>query len=466
MPGSRPACYRLSALLLLYVSFISLTACQAVVVSPTLVPTVEPSPTSGPTATPLPPAGVFWVDLTRDQGELSKFVLGVNHGPWSDFSLDSFKKTIALGVTFMRWPGGNWGDRNDIRSLMIDNYIAQARTIGAEPSISVRVPGSTPARAAEIVRYANLTKGYAVKYWNIGNEPNLYENDPGLNIDEKWTPQRYARVWREFALAMRAVDPGILFYGPDISQFVDDPQNPGADAVARAYLTEFLKVNGDLVNIVTVHRYPFPACLTCGNPDWEDMRANTAEWDQILVKLRRVIRETTGKELPVGVTEYNSNYSSAAGAETSPDSFYSALWLADVYGRLLRQQPELLAYWQIKNNAAGYGLLTSFDVRPSYYSFVMWKKFGNHLLFASTDAQYVSVYAARAEDGRLTVMLINLNATPLNQPLQLKGGDQLQLVEAFLFDATHPAEALPIPNFTNGAGVTLPPESVTLLIFR
>lgn len=150
---------------------LSLTACQAEIALPTPSPTFVPAPTAGPTETPAPPAGVLWVDLTRDLGEISKYTLGGNHGPWSDFSLDAFEKTIELGVTFMRWPGGNWGDRNDIRQLMIDNYIAQARKIGAEPSISVRVPGGTPERAAEIVRYVNLTKGYGVRYWNIGNEP-------------------------------------------------------------------------------------------------------------------------------------------------------------------------------------------------------------------------------------------------------------------------------------------------------
>jgi hypothetical protein len=446
-------------------ALLALTACQAAPI-PTATATPLPTETPVPTPTPAGPPGVLWVDTTKDLGAISPYTLGGNHGPWSDFSLDAFEKTIELGITFIRWPGGAWSDGNDIRSTQIDFYMAQVQKIGATPSITVRVPNGSPEKAAEVVRYVNVKMGYGVKYWNIGNEPNLYDNDPNFNVEEKWTPERYAKVWREFAIAMEAVDPTILFYGPDISQFVGDPNttNP-SEGDAQAYLREFLKVNGDMVDIVTVHRYPFPSCQTCGSPTWEDMRANTPEWENTLPNLRRIIKEVTGKDLPVGVTEYNSHYSANVGTETSPDSFYSALWLADVYGRLLRNKPELLAFWLLKDNNGGLGMLTSFDIRPSYYTFTMWKKFGNHLLATNSDTQFVSVFAAKRDDGSVTVMLVNLGDA-VTKPLQLGGGDALQIQEAYFFDRDTKAEALTPPTFTNGNDITLPKESVTLLIFK
>ncbi len=453
----------------------SLAACQA---EPTTAPVqsettileavLVPTATLPPTASPTPPypAGVLWIDVASDLGAISPFTLGGNHGPWSDFSLDAFEKTIELGITFIRWPGGAWGDQNDMRQMMIDTYIAQARKIGAEPSIAVRLPGSSPEKAAETVRYVNLIKAYGVKYWSIGNEPNLFDNDPNLNIGVTWTPEYYAKTWREFALAMEAVDPSILFYGPDISQFTGDSTQYANEGDARDYLLEFLKVNGDLVDVVTIHRYPFPKCSTCGNPTWEQLRADTAEWDNIFPDLRRVIQETTGKDLPVGMMEYNSYYTNAVGSETSPDSFYSGLWLADIYGRMVRQRPEMLAIWQLKNNNGGWGLLTSFDVRPSYYAFTMWKKFGDHLLDANSDTQYVSIFAARTEAGAVTVMLTNLSGQEVREPLQFDQGDGIKLSEAYLFDRTHNAEAIEPPAFTNGGEIVLPAESVTLFILR
>jgi hypothetical protein len=421
-------------------------------------------------ATPEP--GVLWVDPNQDLGAISPYIFGSNHGPWADFAPFSFEKATELGLTFLRWPGGNWGDQNDLRTYQIDNFILQARTLGAEPSITVRVPGSTPEKAAEIVRYTNIEKGYGVKYWNIGNEPSLYANNGGYAIEEPggWTPAYYAKVWREFAVAMEAVDPTILFYGPDIHQFVGGETASRMEGSAGDYLVEFLKVNGDMVDVVTVHRYPFPTCNTCGNPTWDQLRENAAEWGEMLPGLRKIVQENAGKQLPVGVMEYNSNYSNVAGADTSPDSFYGALWLAEVFGQLVEDRPEMLAYFTTAYRS-GHGLMTSFAVRPSYYVFSLWKRFGNHLLAASSDTHYVSVYAAKAvgdttDDGAVTVMLINLNSEEVRKPLKLVDGDKLVLEEAYLFDISHNAEAVDLPAFENGGEILLPPESAMMLIFR
>jgi len=220
------------------------------------------------------------------------------------------------------------------------------------------------------------------------------------------------------------------------------------------------------VDIVTVHRYPFPQKTTDNMPTWDQLRDNTSEWDRIIPNLHRIIQETTGSDKPVGITEFNSSASNAAGSETSPDSFDNALWLADVFGRSIRQQPEILAYWMLKTNTAGHGLMDSFNLRPSYHVYQIYSHFGNHLLAANSDTQYVSVYAAKKDDGSVTVVLINLNSSEIKKPLQLNEGDQLKLSEAYLFDATHKAESLTPPAFKNGDEIVLPKESVVLYIFK
>jgi hypothetical protein len=421
--------------------------------------------TATPTATTAGPKGVFWVDPTKDLGPISKFVLGANlYGALSVNNLDPAKNS---GITFLRWPGGNWGDRNDIQLFAVDAYISEAILMGAEPNICVRLPNSTPEQAAALVQYVNIDKKYGVKYWSIGNEPSLYENNTDLK-SQAWDAVTYAKRWREFAKAMKAVDPTILLYGPDIHQFKGDPAFDPKDHLGRYYLQEFLKLDGDMVDIVTVHRYPFPPCMTCNAaPTVGDLLANTPEWDTLIPNLRRIVKETTGKDLPVGVMEYNSNYTNVAGAETSPDSFYGALWLADVMGRMIRQRAEFLAYWQLKaNDGAGHGLMTSFDVRPSYYVFQIYKRFGNHLLAATSDQPQVSVFAAKKDDGSVTVIFVNRGETAVKQPLQLEKGDKLALTEAYLFDKNNKAQAFPPPAFHNGDPVELTGYSVLLYIFH
>jgi hypothetical protein len=418
-----------------------------------------PTPTSYPT-------GVFLIDTASDLGEISRYVLGTNHGPWADLGVNNLEPAKNAGITFLRWPGGNWGDRNDIQAWQVDNYIAQAKMMNAEPSFTLRLPGSTPEAAAGWVRYVNVEKQFGVKYWSIGNEPSLYEADISLG-DQAMDAVSYAKRWREFALAMEKVDPTIILYGPDTHQFTGDPATDPKDSAGKDYLREFLKLNADLVDIVTVHRYPFPSCRTCGTPTKAELLGNTPEWDNLIPNLRRVIKETTGKEMPVGVMEWNSNWSNVSGAETSPDSFLGALWTADVLGRMIRERPDLLAYWTLKTGASGTGhaLMDSYNLRPSYYVFQIYKRFGNRLLAANADDPMVSLFAAKREDGAITAIFVNRGDTAVKMILNLAKGDGYSLAEAYLFDSTHNAEPVNPPAFKNGDPVELPPLSVTLWVF-
>jgi len=446
-----------------------LVACQGVSVTNTETPLPVSSPTPPPAT---PPTDAFWIDPAQDQGTINKFVLGANHGPWADLGVASLEYAKTSGITFLRWPGGNWGDQNDVQTYQIDNYIRQARMVGAEPSITVRLLDGTPEQAAQLVQYANIDKGYGIKYWSIGNEPDLF-----IVRDSTWTPEFYAKRWREFAVAMKAVDPTIQFYGPEISAFLGDTDHfdprellyansVKLDFTKRTYLVEFLKLNADLVDIVAVHQYPFPKQQTDGVPSWVELRNNEREWDRIIPNLRRIIRETTGEDKPVAITEFNSDASNASGAETSTDSFYNALWLADILGRTIRTQPDVLAYWLLNTNYAGHGLTTSFDRHPTYYVYQLYKQFGNHLLKANSPEKYVSLFAAKRDDNTITVIFVNSNDHAISKPLSLENGDDLKLVEAYLFDAKHNAESITPPDFKNGDAISLPAFSATLYILK
>jgi len=150
------------------------------------------------------------VDAGQRLGLISPLVYGTNHGPWSVVTYDLRPQAEAAGITFLRFPGGNWGDQNTLRGYQVDQFIDLAQRMGAEPSISVRLTGGTPESAAELVRYANVESGYDIRYWSIGNEPSLYS---------EYDTVRYNPEWRTFAEAMRAVDPDILLIGPDLYQY-------------------------------------------------------------------------------------------------------------------------------------------------------------------------------------------------------------------------------------------------------
>jgi hypothetical protein len=366
----------------------------------------------------------------------------------------------AGGITLLRYPGGEWGDQNDLQPFQIDQFVDLARRMGAEPYIHVRFRDSTPERAAATVQYAK-DKGYHIRYWSIGNEPSLYEQG-----GHGWTAAEFAQAWWGFAEAMRAVDPDIVLIGPEIHQYSGAPEVDPTDSLGQDWMRTFLEINGDQVDVVSFHRYPFPnnARRTSATP--AELLANSAEWSQIPRNLRAVVREVTGRDLPIAITEFNSHWSNSIGGATTPDSFLSALWLGDVLGRLLQEQVDLANQFLLASGGeSGFGLLARTEPRPSYYVYQLYKQFGDRLLFATADAPGVSFYAARrTADNALTLMAINLNGEAVTLPLQLAGFTPVGDAQVWRFDAEHEAAQVEDQPLADGTEITLPPQSMTLLV--
>jgi len=398
----------------------------------------------------------LYVDAGQSLGPISPYVYGSNFGPLQVVPVDLIEEAEASGIKFMRFPGGRWGDQNDIRPSQLDAFIKLCRQIGAEPSISVRLENGTPEAAAELVQYT-IDKEYNVRYWSIGNEPNLFDD---------YTTEDLNREWRAIAEAMLAVDPDIILIGPDTSQYSGNPATDPRDPEGRDWVREFLLANGDLVDIVAVHRYPFPKSMTNPITTIEDLRQNTSEWSQILPALRAVIKETTGREdIPVAVTEANSHWSNNIGGEATPDSFYNAIWWADVLGRLIRDGAFIVNYFDFQTGAGrgGWGLLANYDVRPTYYTYQLYQGFGTELLFASSSAENVSIYAAKREDGALTLIVVNLADEEQTRSLQIDHFEITGPAEVWRLDFEHNAEQIDSVDLSTGE-ITVPGQSATLYV--
>ncbi len=437
-------------------------AMTVLAVAPTLpAPTATPAPLAYPwgATVPVPAPTGLYADAAQPLGPVSRLSFGTNIGPWTTIPLDTADDAAAAGLTWLRFPGGEWGDHNDLTGAQIDAYIAQCRALGAQPAISVRLLGGSPERAAALVRYVNIEKKYDVRYWSIGNEPTLYATRDQVDYDTA----RHNREWRAMALAMRAVDPTIQLVGPDIHQF--DVSGGPRDAAGRQWLREFLQANGDLVSVVAIHRYPFPKQPSDPSPTAADLRANSPEWDALIPALRSIIRDVTGHDLPVAVTEVNSNWTGAARGDATPDTLASAIWWADVLGRLIQQRTDQVGHFAIYGpGRQGWGLIEKFKVRPAYYVFQLYGRFGSELIYSSSADPLVALFAARRPDGALTLMLVNRADTARTLPLQLANVIGDHPAEAWRLDAEHLGTALTALTLGPASTITLPATSATLLI--
>lgn len=430
----------------------------------TLAPTV---PTAEPTSiAPQPEPGALFVNAVNPIGPISPLVFGTNYGPWTFISPAARNTAKDVGLTLLRYPGGNWGDQNDLMEYQLDDAVALAKQLGAEPLITVRLANGSIENAVNLLKYANQTRKYNIKYWSIGNEPSLFATG-GANVPG-YDTVRFNKEWRQFAEALRAVDPNIKLVGPDIHQYMADPAARPKDPNGKDWLEEFLKANGDLVDVVAVHRYPFPKNTQDLIPPKDELLASSEEWDQIIPAMRQVISETTSQDKPIGILEINSSWATTSGGEASPETFYNALWFGDVLGRLIKQRVDMVAQFVLAGKVGGGGgTLGLFDgdaPRPIFYVYPMYHRFGQELVESATDKELVSIYAAKRDDGALTLMVINRSAQEQTMPVQLYGFSSDQAAEVYRFDESHNAEQIEPQTIADGSKVTLPPYSMTLYV--
>ena len=193
---------------------------------------------------------------------------------------DVMEATRGLGVTLLRWPGGNfvsgynwkdgigpradrpvrpegaWGALEPNR-FGTDEFLRYCERLGVEPYICINAGLGSIEDAREWVEYCNESrdtywaqqrrkngrdKPYAVKYWGLGNE-----------IDGPWqlghkNADDYVKFALESAKAMRRVDPQIKLIASGLEQLrpqrrLDrlEPDDPRANAAGgRLHLAPHL----------------------------------------------------------------------------------------------------------------------------------------------------------------------------------------------------------------------------------
>ena len=287
--------------------------------------------------------------------------------------------------------------------------------------------GGDPNEAAAWVDYANNTKGYGVKYWEVGNE--VYGNgeygasfETDLHGDH--SPTAYGANVAQYVSAMKAKDAtikvGAVLTAP--GQFPDG-QSPD-------WNTNVLAQCGGVIDFVIVHWYP-------QEPGSESdsflLDAPASQIATMVAKLRALISQYGGANaahVQIFVTETNS-VAYNPGKQTV--GLVNALFIADDYATWLEQGVANVDIWTLHNGTSGgntsgalygsatygdYGILSSGQGSepatdtpfPSYYGIQMLSelgKAGDQFVSASSNQPLLGVHAVRQAGGNLALMLIN-----------------------------------------------------------
>lgn len=344
------------------------------------------------------------------------------------------------GTTIVRY-GGISPDKNIPTKYQYLRMVDSIRSRGMEPIIQVPFFNYryTAQQAADIVYYLNVTKGRNVKYWIIGNEPNL--------LYSYTTAGQIAAYFKAFASAMKAVDPTILIVGPETASFkqtitngLTNPGGPdditGRDASGRYYLDVF-----------SFHTYP----LGAGTQTRPDVISNLTasgnlQDDLMYLKARLAAASTyhnrTGSSaLTMAITEANINYTNSAADDIfglCTNSFVGGQFVAEMYGVGMKCGVDFINLWSViegNSNVENCGYIDPFTgkKKPIYYHFqMMAQNFSGNSINCISNKADVKAFASQ-DASKISVMIMNQSLTSnLTYSLRLNnssigGNDSLKI---------------------------------------
>src|ERR1051326_8250575 len=367
-----------------------------------------------------------------------------------------------MGNQTLRFPGGSLSDDYHWQSnttgsntwqwaTSFDQFAHVATTTAARVFVTVNYGSGTPAEAADWVRYGNVTKGYAFKYWEVGNENyGSWETD---NNTRPHDPYTYANRFKDYFNQMKAVDStieigAVAVTGEDsYANYTDHPAtNPRTGQTHPGWtpvMLTTLKSLGITPDFIIFHRY----AQAPGAESDAGLLQSSASWATDASDLRQQPTDylgspATGVELVC--TENNSVYSNP-GKQTP--SLVNGLFLADSIGTAMKTEFNAVVWWDMRNGQdtannnssslygwrlyGDYGIVTGAmpagpaDRHPTFYVAKLLQYFargGDQLAPASSDYSLLSPFAARRADGSLTLLVINKSASSaLNANITLSG---------------------------------------------
>ncbi|MFZ0892780.1 MAG: hypothetical protein WB778_00765 [Thermoplasmata archaeon] len=217
---------------------------------------------------PNPPASAdVDVQWNATPTNLSNGFWGADVRVFSEIGSPQVSEWQTSPLTVARWPGGAVADGYNYTSNVItkngggtytppqdeQQFITWCQQVHCEAIFGVPAEINQPATAAYYVSYTENTLHFHPAFWEIGNEPGLWEefNLPWsqwhLGSDSPVTPAQYAQVVHAYIAAMRAVDPTIRIIGL-----------PGTGLGASqetTWLADTVAVNGPNLSAVAIHVY-------------------------------------------------------------------------------------------------------------------------------------------------------------------------------------------------------------------
>ena len=346
----------------------------------------------------------------------------------------------------------------------LDAFANVALATQARVFITANYGSGSPQEAADEVRYANRTKQYGFKYWEIGNENyGPWELD---NNTRPHDPVTYATRFKDYFQQMKAVDRSIKIGAvvvadeDSFANYTDESAvNPrtsathqGWNAVMLATLKQ-LRVTPDFV---IYHRYEQGP----GGESDAFLLNSARTWANDAASIRANLSDYLGRDahqVEIICTENNSVFSNP-GKQTT--SLVNGLFMADSMANIMKTEFNGFFWWNLRNGQEAannndpslygwrpygdYGIVTSAtpagpaDRYPTFYVYKLLQQFargGEHVVAAASDYTGLGVYAVRdRRTHTLRLLVINKHPTAtLDVNIAVNGFRPARSVEVFSY---------------------------------
>ena len=360
---------------------------------------------------------------------------------------DNLSLLTEMGCRSLRFPGGGMSDAyhwssnywtgHGTQPTTFGNFMHIATNLGANVFITVNYGTGTTNEAADWVRSANITNHCGFKYWEVGNE-NYWSGEVDSNTAPPYQPHdpsTYAKRFRDYYTAMKAVDPtikvgAVVTPGEDTDNTAHSVLNPRTGLFHNGWdpvMFATMKTNGGTPDFVIHHFYPENGVES----DPELLQA-PPNWGYDAVELRQEITDyfgSDGTNIELLCTENNSDASYSQGRQST--SLVNGLYLADSLGQLMKTEFSSYLWWLFESGAdtkgsfspslygwrtyGDFGLVLNANTKyPTYYAMKLIHDFvqpGDVILDTGNGSPFLDVFAAISTNGALSVLVINKDRT-------------------------------------------------------
>jgi hypothetical protein len=166
-----------------------------------------------------------------------------------------------------------------------------------------------------------------------------------------------------------------------------------------------------LLDGVSFHSYP----LLDASKAPSVLLSSAAQWNYLLPPLRQLIRQDLGRDVPIAVTEINTNPTANV-----PTPGIAALWWADTLGTLMEQQVASAAFFSAEGVDTPYPLFTIAGLHQTAMLRVLqvFSHLQATLIPVTIQRDPVSLYATQDEMHQ-AVSLLLVNTSPVVQLAQV-----------------------------------------------